>query len=334
VDPVTHALSSYCVTRAFFPRARRSVQLAAIVAGTLAALDSVSAVFGPAAYLKFHRTYFHSLLAAIAIGSAIALITLLLTRSSTRPPTLTIIFTAPLLTALLHPAFDLCQSEAVELLWPFSSHRFQSDWLAGLDLWIIAILLAGIVLPQLSALVSDEIGAKSTSPRGRVGAAVALALVVMYIGARAELHSSAVAALDTRTYRGEVAHRVVALPQPQSPLRWTGVVETQSALHEIQLHLAAPDSFDPDSALTSYKPEPSPILEAARQTEVAGLFVSVTRFPKASIEHTRTGYHVELRGFPFNTNQSGRRVKAIIDTDPIGRILNDELAWDPPSNQD
>jgi inner membrane protein len=332
VDPITHALASYSLTRALFPRARRSIQLAAVLGGTAANLDDVSSFFGPAAYLKFHRTYLHSLVAALIIGVVIALVTLLLTRYSSVPPKPKAIFAALLLTALLHPALDLCQSESVELFWPFFSRRLQTDWVAHLDVWIIAILLAGILLPQLSALVSDEIGAKSKAPRGRIGARVALAVVIIYIGARAQLHSNVLAALDSRTYHAELPHRIAALPQQQSPLRWIGVVETQIALHEVELNLAVPNSFDPESALTSYKPEPSPILDAARQTEAARLFLAATRFPKASLERTPTGYHVELRSFPFNANaNSTRRVKAIIDTDPTGRIQNDELAWDSTS---
>jgi len=74
----------------------------------------------------------------------------------------------------LHLAMDLTQNESVRLLWPFRSQHYSAEWVAHFDLWILLILLAGVLLPQLLALVTEEIGAKSESPRGRLGAIIAL----------------------------------------------------------------------------------------------------------------------------------------------------------------
>ena len=244
------------------------------------------------------------------------------------------IFIAALAASVLHLVMDLCQSTGVELVWPFSTRRFALDWVAPLDLWILGILLAGILLPALSGLVTEEIGAKSKGPRGKVGASLALATMILYIVLRFVLHGNALAAMDSRTYRGESPRKTAAFAVSGSPFRWLGLVKTERALHEVQIEIGPVASFDPDSAVTSYKPEPSPALDAARDTAVARRFLQAARFPKATVEKTPEGFHIILRAFPYSRDaSSGLRVLALINTDPSGKILSEELAWDPISRE-
>src|SRR5712692_2329621 len=123
------------------------------------------------------------------------------------------------------------------------------------------ILLAGILLPMLSRLVTEEIGAKSKGPRGKVGASLALGVMFLYIVLRFVLHGNALAALESRTYRGESPRKTAAFPESGSPFRWHGIVETASALHDVEIEVGPAASFDPDSAITSFKPQPSPALD-------------------------------------------------------------------------
>lgn len=335
MDPLTHALASYTLKRAAFPRAARPVTIAVLLAGTLADLDIVSTWVGPSAFLTWHRTYTHSLLFALLLTLLVTLPFFLRNRQSpeNKIPPLAILKPA-LVAALLHLLMDTCQSARVELLWPFSTRRFALDWTAHLDLWIIAILLAGILLPMLSGLVTEEIGAKSKGPRGRTGASLALATLFLYAVARFAFHSSAVAALESQKYRGERPRRVTAFPESGSPFRWHGIIETESALHDVEVNVGPAANFDAESAIATYKPESSPALDAARNSTVARRFLQSARFPKASLEKTPEGFHVLLRDFPFTRDAtSGPHVQAIIDTDPSGKILLEELAWDPASRQ-
>jgi membrane-bound metal-dependent hydrolase YbcI (DUF457 family) len=333
MDPLTHALASYTLKRAAFPRASRNVTIAMLLAGTLADLDDLSVYISPSAFLTFHRTYFHSLLAAPFLALLIAL----LFQFPKRPPTekqisFSTILVPTFAAALLHLLMDLCQNAGIELLWPFSPRRFSLDWLAHLDLWILGILLAGILLPLLSGLVTEEIGAKSKGPKGRVGASLALAMLILYIGARAVLYSNVLTLLESRTYHGEPPRRTAAFAESASPFRWQGIVETESALHDVEIDVGPGASFDPESATTSFKPEPSPALDAARDTPVARLFLQTASFPKASVEKTAQGFHIILHAFPYTRDaSSGRRVEALIDTDPSGKILSQELTWEPGS---
>ena len=276
------------------------------------------------------------MLAALLFSLLVTLPFLLRRRGPTEIPTSPLpVFLAVPAAAVLHLLMDVCQSAGVELLWPISARRFALDWVAHLDLWILGILLAGILLPTLSGLVSEEIGAKSKSPRGKVGASFALATMILYIVLRFVLHGNALAAMESRTYRGESPRKVAAFAESGSPFRWHGIVETESALHDAEIEVGpAAASFDPDTAVTSYKPEPSPALDAARDTAVARRFFQVARFPKATVEKTREGFKVTVRAFPYTRDtSSGWRVEALIGTDPSGKMRSQELAWDHGSPQ-
>jgi membrane-bound metal-dependent hydrolase YbcI (DUF457 family) len=335
MDPLTHALACYTLKRAVFPRAARSTTIAMLLAGTIADIDALSKFAGPSAFLTFYRTYCHSLLAAMLFSLLVTLPFLLRKRlPDENPLPLLPVFLAAVAAAVLHLVMDLCQSTGVELFWPFSTRRFALDWLPHLDLWILGILLAGILPPMLSRLVTEEIGAKSKGPRGKVGASLSLAAMILYIVLRFVLHGNAIAALESRTNRGESARKSAAFAESGSPFRWHGIVETESALHDIEIEVGPAASFDPDAAVTSYKPEPSPALDAARDTAIARRFLQVARFPKATVEKTPDGFHITLRAFPYSRDaSSGLRVHVLIDTDRSGKILSQELAWDPGAQQ-
>lgn len=338
MDPLTHALASFTLQRAAFPRLSRAATISVVLAGIIADADLLSTYFGPSAYLAFDRTYFHSLPAALVFALLGTLpFFFLKPKSAESQISPAIIFIAAFAAALLHLALDVCQASAVQLLWPFSTRRFALDWLPSLDLWILGILLAAILLPLLAGLVTEEIGARRKGPRGRAGAILALVALFLYVSVRAALHSDAIAALESRTYRGELPHKVAAFAESSSPFLWHGIVETERALHDVEVPVGPGADFDPSSAITTYKPEPSPFLDAARNSAVARRFLQVARFPKATIEQTPTGYHVILRSFPYSRASSSGlftltdegRVQALIDTDPSGKILSEELAWVP-----
>ena len=329
MDPLTHALASYSLARAAFPRLRASEQVAMVLAGSAASLDFFTGYLGPSAYLQFHRTATHSLLAAFAFAALFTSLAALVRRRDSPSRPVRLVFLAALLAAFLHLALDVCQNEGIAPLWPFSPRRYQLDWTARLDLVVLAILLAGVLLPRLAGLVTEEIGARAKTPRGRAGAAIALAAAASYLGARGIAHSGAVAMLDSRSYHGESPHLTAAFGESVSPFRWHGIVETESALHSVDLSVAPGSPFDPEAGAIAYKPEPSAALQAARKSTAAKLFLTVARFPKASVEQTEAGYRIELRDFPYASGAvSGPHVAAVVETGSSAQILNAELIWD------
>jgi membrane-bound metal-dependent hydrolase YbcI (DUF457 family) len=329
MDAFTHGLASYAVTRAVFPRASRATMLAAILAGSAANLDYLSASFGPSVFLDWHRTATHSLLGILIVTALSAIAVALATRRTQKPDSFRTIFIAVLVACTLHVGMDITQNESVQLLWPFRTQRYSANWVAPFDLWILLVLLAGVLLPQLLALVTEEIGAKSKTPRGRVGAMIALLVVLGYICARSVLHGNAVAMMEARTYRGELPRRVAAFAESDSPFHWRGIVETERAFHDFDLNLVSGSSFNPDATVVSYKPQSSPPLDAARATESVHRFLEAAKFPKASVEKTNTGYRVQIGDLAQQREtHSGRRVVAIVETDPNAKVLSEELAWD------
>ncbi|MGB7284762.1 MAG: metal-dependent hydrolase [Candidatus Acidiferrum sp.] len=347
MDIVTHGLASLAVARGFFPRAGKAAIASAVLAGCIADIDWLSNYFSPSAFLTWHGTYTHSILAAALISAAISAIFLgrlligSLSVNAEMPKGNAIsfdlhalrvlifgAFVAPLCAALLHIAMDACQSGGVMLFWPFSSRRVALDWLPGIDPWILTILIGAIAIPELLRLVGSEIGAKSKKPRGQTGALIGLALVLVYVGARATLHSNAVALLGSRTFHGETSRRAWAYPEPLSLLTWHGVVETESALDEIDITPTAARDFDPDSSVRIFKPEPSSALAAARNTVVAKRFLAAARIPKAGVEKIEAGYIVILRDLCYAASgDTEHEVAAYIELDRNNQVTTQELTW-------
>lgn len=334
VDALTHGLASYALTRALFPRASRITATGVVLAGTVADLDGLSVKFGPSTFLIWHRTFLHSLAGALVIAILFSLAVIFVQRNIATKDPLNLILAATLGASLLHVGLDLCQNDGLEALWPFRTGRYSANWLAHFDLWILLILLAGALFPQLLALVTEEIGAKSKAPRGRVGALLALLGIGLYLGARAILHSNAVALLDSRTYSGEMPRRIAALAESDSPFHWRGIVETERSLRELDLDLGPRTRFNPDAGIISFKPEASPPLEAAQNTEIASQFLRIAKFPKATVEKTNTGFRVEIRDLAYPRDaHSGMRVSAVMDLDPNARVLDQQLIWDRASRE-
>ena len=337
MDIVTHGLASFAVARGFFPRAGKAAVAAAIVGGTIADVDWLSYYFGPSSYLTSHHTYAHSILGAILISAGVAAVIFRFLSQSKRngaPISATVatnlppILFAALCAALLHLAMDACQSSSVMLFWPFRSRRIAADWLPRIDPWILTILIACIAVPELLRLVSSEIGAKDKKPRGQTGAIIGLALVLTYIGTRATLHSNVVATMESRTFHGETPRRVSAFPETLSIFTWHGVVETESALDQIDVDATSANNFDPDTSMRLFKPEPSAALDAARKSAAAKKFLAAARIPKASVEKTESGYTVVLRDLRYAaTGETQREVAAVIELDSNNKVTSEELVW-------
>jgi membrane-bound metal-dependent hydrolase YbcI (DUF457 family) len=329
MDIFAHALASLALARALLPSAPRPAWAVIVIAGTIADVDGLSGLFGPSPYLTWHHTYTHSLVTSLVAVAALTIVYLVLaTRSAPlRAPAAALCVTA-LLAAWLHLAMDAGQSEGVTLFWPFSGRRIAADWLADVDPWIIAILIAAILLPELLRLVGDEIGAKDKSPRGRLGAILGLVSVILYAGVRGALHSNVLAGMEARSYRNESPRRAAAFPESASLFAWHGIVETDGALHELTVSAAPGTPFDAENGVTLFKPESSPILDRARDSDAAKTFLRVARFPKATVEKTSNGYAVELRDLRYlAASETSREIAVLVKIDQNGRVANDALVW-------
>jgi membrane-bound metal-dependent hydrolase YbcI (DUF457 family) len=329
MDTGTHALASLALSRAMLPRAPKILWAYTIPAGIIADSDQVSAVISPSAYLAWYRTYTHSLLASLLVAGIFALMYRVWSSGELRQQLkVRAVFVVVLLVEWLHLAMDAAQWQGVELLWPFNATRITADWLPSIDPWIIAILIAAIALPEFFHLVSSEIGAKDKRPRGFVGAIVGLLFVLLYVGLRAEFHATAIAQLRNRVYVGENPRQVAAFAELTSLVSWRGITETESALHQVTVNIlpSRPSSFDPSVNL--FKPEPSPLLQAAQATESAKRFLRVARFPKATVVKTEAGTEVQLRDLRYAAaDEKNREPMVTVEFDLAGKLQSEATTW-------
>jgi len=335
MEPLTHALTSITLGRAGLNKVTRMATPILLVSGLAADVDWVSRFGGASAFLHSHRTATHSLLGTVAI---IAAVTAGFWLAGRKYPKLTVEFFPALVICIVgagvHLLLDLLNGYGVELLWPFSAKWCAWDIADSVDAWMIFFLLAGLMVPELFRLVLEEIGSKPRKRGRQRGAIVGLSLATLFVAGRAVAHGRAVALLDSREYRGQAPLEVAAFPRPSNPLVWSGVVETDNALVNVNVPLGPGSAFDPDLADVHFKPEDSLALKNAVKSATAIEFLRYARFPLASVEPDGYGFQVRLRDMRFASELAGRRgIAAVIHLNAQSLVIDGQLEFDaPPSN--
>jgi membrane-bound metal-dependent hydrolase YbcI (DUF457 family) len=312
VEPITHGLASLALARASQGRLPRFGTSLFVASGMAADLDYLSYFAGPAAFLRLHRGLLHSLLGSGALVGVIAAGFYFFDRR--RPaatagagPPLSFRAAAAVCTfgAAWHLALDFCAGDSVQLFWPFKVDASAWNFAANLDPWILVLLSAGLLLPLLFRLVSEEIGERKKRYVGRRGALATLVLLVMYLGARGVLHSRATETLGSRSYHRRTPLATGAYPSATVPFDWRGLVTTDNTIEEVEISLAPGAEFDPDRSLTHYKPDDSPALEAGERSASALEFLRYAQFPIASVSRLEDGYRFEVHDLRFAADDRG-----------------------------
>jgi|SRR5882724_10063129 len=327
MDPFTHVVVSIAAGRAGLNKLSPLATPMLVISGVAPDLDLLTALAGPRAFLLGHRTATHSVfgIAAIAFLTAVCF-TVLRRKHDSSPIRFFPALAICTMGATLHVLFDLTNSYGVKLLWPFSGKWHAWDLLLQFDWIILFVLAAGILLPMLFRLVSEEIGAQRKT-KGVVSAAITIALVFVYVGARYVSHDRAITLMTSRLYNGAAPLAVGAFPDSLSPFHWAGVITTETTLLRVGVPVAN-GAYDPFSAQLLYKPQETAALEAARRSGTATLFLSFARFPRASVEQTDHGFHVEISDMRFEIGEPpGRSMKVVIDLDGRAQILNETLKF-------
>jgi hypothetical protein len=197
------------------------------------------------------------------------------------------------------------------------------------DSWILFFLLAGLLLPELFRLVLEEIGSKPKHRGRQRGAIFGLVCVVLVIGGRAFAHQRAIALLDSRDYRRQTPLAVAAFPRPSNPLLWSGVVETDNAVINLEVPMGLGSNFDPELADVHFKPQPSETLKNAVASAAAVEFLNFARFPLASVQPEGDGFQVRLRDMRFASELAGRRgIVAVIHLNAQSLVIDDRVEFD------
>jgi inner membrane protein len=188
-------------------------------------------------------------------------------------------------------------------------------------LW--ALLFAGLAMPFIFRLVSEEVGAKR--PDYRRGAIFGLCCMLMLWGLRSFAHTRALGLLDARTYSEENPVRLGAFPSLANPFDWTGVVETDSAFHVAQVNTLQND-LNPDASRIFRKADPSAALETALNTRTGRIFSQFARFPWAQVEQNEDGITVALQDLRFvSLNSTQQGFVATIELDKDLRVRSESF---------
>jgi membrane-bound metal-dependent hydrolase YbcI (DUF457 family) len=335
VEPFTHAFTSLALARAGQRRLPRFGTAMLIVSGVAPDLDYASYLGGPSAFMQFHRTVLHSVAGSAVMAGAVAAAFCVLDKRTppkklpqrkTLPPlSFGIAFVICAIGALGHILMDLTSGVGVQLLWPFRAHWSSWDLATDLDPWILFLLVAGLLLPLLFKLVSEEVGERKKGSGG-IGAVIVLLLLVAYIGMRARLHGEAIDLLFSREYHGRVALSAAAFPESSAPFRWRGVVETDNTIEEVPVPLGPGEEFDSNQSETHYKPEESPALDLGQKTAAAGKFLAYASVPLASVHPREAGYRFEVHDLRFASDDyQPANVFVRIDFDSTLQVKDEEF---------
>jgi inner membrane protein len=275
-----------------------------VVAGVAPDLDYTSYFAGAGTFLRLDRGLLHSLPSLIVLSGVIASAFQFLDRKrSPKNPSERLRLGPAVATCAIglagHLLLDLCTATGVQLLWPFRARWFAAEIAPTFDPWLLILLAAGILLPGLFRLVSEEIGDRKKGAGPQRGAIVMLALLGAFLGGRAVLHSRAVSLLLSREYHSQAALEAGAFPISSSPFQWRGLVATDNSIEELEVSVAPGSEFDSERSLTRYKPESSPALEAGERTVLAKEFLAYARFPVASVIRHEDGNRFELHDLRF-----------------------------------
>jgi inner membrane protein len=292
--------------RAGFNRKTALATLTMTLAAEAADIDILWALKGPIEAFQHHRGITHSfvgvpLVAAVSLGVVYLLHRCWLSKSKRHaegPPVRWLyLYWLALIAALSHLLLDYTTAYGTRLFEPFNYRWYSWDIMFIIEPVMLAILVLGLVMPALFGLINQEIGARSKGPRGRGWAIAALIGVLLLWGYRDYQHRRALAAMNAVTYNGANPQRIAAYPYFVNPYRWHGVVETENFLETVPVDSRTPQVDPTGDARIFYKPEVTPVLQAAKTSYFGRVYLDWAAFPYVQTEKLEGEFSGELVRF-------------------------------------
>ena len=299
------------MSRAGFNRKTALATVTMVLAAEAADLDVLWAIKGPIAALQHHRGITHSFLGAPFVAAAAVGFVYLLHRFWLRPRTPKrsgpplrwgYLYCLALLAALSHLLLDYTTAYGIRLFEPFDWRWYSWDIVFIIEPVMLVALILGLVMPSLFGLINQEIGARSKCPRGRGGAIFALVCLVLIWGFRDYEHRRALNAMGSLLYQGAVPVKVAAYPYWINPFRWHGVVETENFFQSVPVNSLVPEVDAQSEAQTYFKPEDTPVTEAAKASYFGRVYLDWAVFPLTETEKLEgdfKGYLVRFEDLRF-----------------------------------
>jgi inner membrane protein len=333
MEPITHTLTAVALSHAGLNKATRLATPMLLAASLAPELDALGAFAGAPAYFAANRAATHSVPVALALAAAVAVAFWFVGRKhATAPVRFLRALAVCAAGAMAHLLLDCTTSYGVQLLWPFGRKWVAWGLADEVDPWILIALVAGLLLPGLFRMVTEEIGARPAGRGRQRGAIIVLSLMVLYLGGRVVLHAQAAGILASRMYHGASPRASGAFPAGVTPLVWRGIVATENTFEEVEVPLGPGTFFDPDRGCTHFKPEPSPVFDAAQATETVKRFAQFARFPSARVERLMDGYRVTVRDLRFPDERPaerkfGRSVMAVVELNNAAQVTDERLQF-------
>jgi inner membrane protein len=266
-----------------------------VLAAEASDIDVFYAFRGPVSALQHHRGWTHSFV-GVPVMAALTLLVVWawhrffrkwrldpeapeMQRRRLLPVRWGVLYGIILLGPLSHILLDYTTAYGIRMFEPFSYKWYEWDTVSIIEPFMLGVLILGLTLPSLFGLIHEEIGARQPQFRGQVGAIVALTAVVLMWGVRDFYHRRAVSALEARIYQSADPLRVSAFPYPWSPFVWHGVVETRDFYQTLPVDSLRGEVDPQDRARTYYKPEETPVLEAAKKSYLGRVYLDWAKYP-------------------------------------------------------
>lgn len=289
MEPITHFLTGACIGRAGFNRKTAGATVVATVAAEAADLDILWGFRGPVEELKHHRGITHTLIGTpMVIAFVVAIVGVWYWRRERgrartaqpgderrgKPPLRWGWFIAAASVAgFSHILLDWTNNYGVRPFFPFNPRWYAGSFMFIAEPVLWAIFLLALVMPWLFGLADREIGARRQAFRGRGWAIFALAAMVGLWCWRWAEHAHGLALLQSQPITQDAMKRIALEPYPVNPWRWHAIVETPRYYQMAEVNTRTDDVESDPQADVLYKPDDTPAIEAAKQTELGKVYL-------------------------------------------------------------
>ncbi len=311
-------LTGACMGRSGFNRKTALATVTMVLAAEVADIDVLWSLKGSTAGLQHHRGITHSFVGVpFMAAAAVGLVWLWhryrhrrLGSVTTKGPPLRwgFLYFCASLAALSHLLLDYTTAYGIRLFEPFNYRWYSWDIVYIVEPLMLLVLVAGLALPALLGLVSQEVGARSKVPRGRTGAIIALICVVVIWGVRDYQHRRALTALNSFLYHQERPLRIGAYPYMINPFQWHGVVEATDFFETVPVNSQGP-GVDNEAGIQFYKQPQTDAIRAADGSRFGRVYLDWAAFPYIHQEanpEDHPGYLVKFQDLRYTYPGSRR----------------------------
>jgi len=284
MDPITHVAAGILLGQAGrdrFPASRWLVPLAAFAAW-MPDLDNVVMLFGPEAYMRYHRGYTHSILGGALMAWLLAWITARFWRQAKRSHLFVLYF----LCMLSHLFLDVITAYGTRIFLPFSDARVAISSVYIVDplftLALVALAVASFLRPAARRTLAVS------------GLALLLAWPALGFGV-ARLTEFRVGQLLAE--RGEMVQELHVQPDAFAPLWWKVVAREGDQYVLTGLCWTAPEKLLPEHRFE--RAENDELLRLGRQAPVFGRYAWFTDFPVKMVADIPSGTRVTFADLRF-----------------------------------